>query len=65
MTLLPRPHQRRLASPLIPPAEETAEVPSGENQMLVLMAMPIPVNDALPVASRKWLVVLADRQGRG
>ena len=45
--------------------EDTAEVPIGENQMLVLMAISIPVNDALPVASRKWLVVLADRQGRG
>ena len=44
----------------------TAAVPSGEDQMLVLMAaMSIPVNDALPAASRKWLAVLADRQGRG
>ena len=45
--------------------EGTAEVPIGENQMLVLMAMSIPVNDALPAVSRKWLVVLADKQGRG
>ena len=46
--------------------EGIAEVPIREDQMLVLMAaMSIPVNDALPAASRKWLVVLADRQGRG
>ena len=46
--------------------EAIAEVPSGEDQMLVPMAaMSIPVNDALLAASRKWLVVLADRQGRG
>ena len=46
--------------------EATAEVPIGEDQMVVLMAaMSIPVNDALLAASRKWLVVLADRQGRG
>ncbi len=47
-------------------AEVTAEVPIPEDQMLVAMAaIPIPVNDALPAASRKWLVVLADRRGRG
>ena len=46
--------------------ESIAEVPISEDQMLVVMAaMPIPVNDALLAASRKWLVVLADRQGRG
>ena len=46
--------------------EAIAEVPIGENQMLVLMAaMSIPVKDAVLAASRKWLVVLADRQGRG
>ena len=44
----------------------TAEVPIGEDQMLVLMAaMSTPVNDALLAASPKWLVVLAVRQGRG
>lgn len=44
----------------------TAEVPISEDQMLVLMAaILIPVNDELPAAFRKWLVVLADRQGRG
>ena len=46
--------------------EGTAEVPIAEDQMLVVMAaMSIPVKDALPAASRKWLVVLADKQGRG
>ena len=45
--------------------EGTAEAPIGEDQMLVLTAISISVNDALPAASRKWLVVLADRQGRG
>ena len=46
--------------------EATAEVPISGDQMLVLMAaMSIPVNDALLAASRKWLVVLAARQGRG
>ena len=46
--------------------ESIAEVPIREDQMLVVMAaMSIPVNDALLAAFLKWLVVLADRQGRG